>query len=162
MTRRAAHLVTAATVTVAVIGGAGPALAAGPPVIDRQVFPATTTDETAFPCSLSVTFSGALTTRTFPDDGTGVVEVDTANFAVLLTGPAGTLRLRNVGADVTRETPDGDVHVTVTGRAPFPDRLPYGFTGALRIDLGTGEVILEPQNTTTAEEVCAALGAEVS
>jgi hypothetical protein len=43
----------------------------------------------------------------------------------------------------------------ITGQVPF------GFSGALRIDLGTGETILEPQHSLEGrvEEACAKLTA---
>jgi hypothetical protein len=58
-----------------------------------------------------------------------------------------------------RVTPDGDVLLTTGGQVPFPGLVPYAYKGVLRIDLGTGDVILEPHRTTTVPELCAALSA---
>jgi len=161
MTQRVLRFVTAALMFAAVLGGAAPA-AAAPPEIQRLAFEANGIPEDSFTCDFPVfvSFSGVLTIRTFSDRSTGVVEVDTANFAVLFTGEAGTsLRVRNVGADVTRVTPDGNVLLTTSGQVPFPGLVPYAYRGVLRIDLGTGDVILEPRRTTTVPELCAALSA---
>jgi hypothetical protein len=47
--------------------------------------------------------------------------------------------------------PDGTAVLLITGQYPFE------FTGALKIDLETGETILEPHHSTNVAEACAAL-----
>jgi hypothetical protein len=162
MTQRALRFLTAAAATAAVVGGAAAPAVAAQPVIERLEFEEADIPETSFSCDFPVlvSFSGVVIIRTFPDRGSGVVEVDTANFAVRLVGEDGTsVRVRNVGADVTRVTPDGDVLLTAAGQVPFPGHVPYAYKGVLRIDLETGDVILEPSNTTTVDELCEVLSA---
>lgn len=62
---------------------------------------------------------------------------------------------RDVGADLTRIEPDGTAVLMIIGQIPF------GFTGVLKIDLETGEAILEPQHSLEGriEEACAVLTA---
>ena len=66
-----------------------------------------------------------------------------------------TYRFRDVGADLFRVEPDGTAILMIVGQVPF------GFAGALKIDLETGEAILEPQHSLegNVEEACAALAA---
>ena len=63
------------------------------------------------------------------------------------------IQARNVGADVVRVTPDGTATITTTGQVPFE------FTGALKINLDTDEVILEPHHFVDIEAVCEQLTA---
>jgi hypothetical protein len=58
------------------------------------------------------------------------------------------IRVRNVGADVVRVTPDGTATITTTGQVPFE------FTGVLKINLDTDEVILEPHHFVDIDQVC--------
>jgi hypothetical protein len=64
-------------------------------------------------------------------------------------------RFRDVGADLVRVEPDGSAILMIVGQVPF------GFTGALKIDLATGETILEPQHSLEGrvEEACEKLTA---
>ena len=50
-------------------------------------------------------------------------------------------------------TPDGTAILTTTGQLPFE------FTGVLKINLDTGEVILEPHHVVDIEAVCEQLTA---
>lgn len=72
-----------------------------------------------------------------------------------LTATAGdnTIRFRDVGADLVRIEPDGTAILMIIGQ------LPFDFTGVLKIDLETGEAILEPQHVTgdEVEDACAIL-----
>lgn len=60
---------------------------------------------------------------------------------------------RDVGGDLVRITPDGTAILMVIGQ------LPFAFTGVLKVNLDTGDVILEPQHSTVDElaEACAVL-----
>jgi hypothetical protein len=49
--------------------------------------------------------------------------------------------------------PDGTAVLLIFGQVPFE------FAGVLKIDLETGEAILEPQHIVDVEEVCARLTA---
>ena len=83
---------------------------------------------------------GHIIVRTFSDGGTGVFEVQTINVGVTATADGRVFRFRDVGADVTRIEPDGTAVLLISGQVPFD------FAGVLKIDLETGEAILEPRN----------------
>ena len=86
-------------------------------------------------------------------NGTGVLAVRTLNIALTATANGRTYRLRDVGADQVRRTPEGFEILMIIGQIPF------GFTGVLKINETTGEVVLEPQHSTEGdvEDACAAL-----
>lgn len=135
-----------------------PAAVAAPPTIERIAIDDTfddefLTEECGFPVSSHV--GGHAVVRTFDGAGTGVAEVLTINVTITATADGNTYRFRDVGADITRVTPDGSEIVMIVGQIPFD------FTGVLKIDVATGEVLHEPQHLTAAriEEACAALGA---
>ena len=56
------------------------------------------------------------------------------------TADGRVFRFRDVGADVTRIEPDGTAVLLISGQVPFD------FAGVLKIDLETGEAILEPRD----------------
>lgn len=137
-----------------------PLVLAGPVQAAQPVFESIDIDEEhvavhlSEECGFTITASvqGSLTIRTY-DQEKGLIEVGTANITTILSGPGGEYTLRDVGSNLVRVTPDGDVILTVVGQVPF------AFTGALKFDLVTEEAILEPQHLTQDEraEVCAAL-----
>ena len=96
---------------------------------------------------VTVTLSGRVTLFTFPD-GTVLQNLTALNIAVVLTADDNQIRLRDVGIDQVRVQPDGTVILSIVGQVPL------GFTGVLKINLDTGEVILEPHHTL---DVCGAL-----
>ena len=77
----------------------------------------------------------------------------TLNIGLTATAGDNVIRFRDVGADVERIEPDGTAILMIIGQVPFD------FTGVLKIDLETGEAILEPQHSTAEnlEKACAAL-----
>jgi hypothetical protein len=83
------------------------------------------------------------------------VELTTLNLAFTAMAGDNSYRFRDVGGDLTLVKPDGTVVLSIIGQVPF------GFIGVLKIDLETGEVILEPQHSLEGqlEEICAALTA---
>ena len=91
--------------------------------------------------------------RTFTGGGTGVDTVRTLNIALTATAGGNVYRFRDVGADVVRIEPDGTAILMIIGQVPFD------FTGVLKIDLETGDAILEPQHSTAEnlEKACAVL-----
>ena len=107
-------------------------------------------------CGVAVTTraEGRVIERTFAN-GTGVAELRTVNVVLTATAGDNTVRFRDVGADLVRIEPDGTAILMIIGR------LPFDFTGVLKIDLETGEAILEPRHTTEEdlEKACAALTA---
>ena len=156
MTRRA---VIAWLVGVVVLGAlVAPGALAGKPAFERI-----TIDETALDpfltdaCGVPVTTraQGHITTRTFAGGGTGPAVVTTINVALTATAGDNVVRFRDVGADVERIEPDGTAILMIIGQIPF------AFSGVLKIDLETGDAILEPQHNTEErlDTACAVLTA---
>jgi len=97
---------------------------------------------------------GFITDRTFSTKGTGLQSLRTINISLTATHDGNSVRFKDVGADIIRVEPDGTVVLAVIGQVPF------AFTGILKINLGTGEVIQEPQHSTDdTTKVCAKLTA---
>ena len=147
-------LVVAAT-AAAVIAGAVPA-AAAPPTVERITFDDTFVDEQlSDACGVEVTTTarGSVTIRMFDGEGTGPVEWRNINVGLTATADGRTFRFRDVGADLTRVTPDGDLVLQISGQVPF------AFAGVLKIDPETGETILEPQDRSEKQlaRACAVL-----
>jgi len=138
--------------------GVAPSAFAGKPTIERfdidesfdDVF---LTEECGVPVTTRV--HGHITVRTFEGRGTGAAQLGTINLAFTAMSGDNTYRFRDVGADLLRVEPDGTAILMIVGQVPF------GFAGALKIDLETGEAILEPQHSLegNVEEACAALAA---
>jgi hypothetical protein len=101
--------------------------------------------------------TGQVILRTFADDGTGAGPVEVATISIQLTATADghQVRFRDVGADVLRRTPTGTLVLSISGQIPF------AFTGVLKLDVETGEIIQAPRNSTADEvdDVCARLTA---
>ena len=133
-----------------------PGALAGKPAFERIAI-----DETALDpfltdaCGVPVTTraQGQITTRTFAGGGTGPAVVRTINVALTATAGDNVFRFRDVGADIERIEPDGTAILMIIGQVPF------AFTGVLKIDLETGDAILEPQHSTEddLEAACATL-----
>jgi hypothetical protein len=96
---------------------------------------------------------GKIIIRTFSGEGTGVAEVTSISVGVTATADGRVFRFRDVGADVVRIEPDGTAVLSTAGQVPF------AFAGVLRIDLETGEAILEPRDRSEEQlaRACAAL-----
>jgi hypothetical protein len=62
-------------------------------------------------------------------------------------------RARKGGADQTRVAPDGTVILSIVGQVPL------GFTGVLKLNAETGEILHEPHHVVDIEEFCARLTA---
>ncbi|MGH3347726.1 MAG: hypothetical protein ACRDO4_12155 [Nocardioides sp.] len=141
-----------AAVGMAVVGVA----AAAAPTIERI-----TVDE-AFPddflteaCGVPVTTTvrGHVTLRTFSGEGTGPATLSTLNLALTATAGDRVFRFRDVGADMLRIEPDGTAVFSIIGQVPFE------FAGVLKIDVETGEAILEPRDRSEQQvaRACQAL-----
>jgi hypothetical protein len=133
-----------------------PGATAGKPVFERIAIDETAPDEfLTEACGVAVTTraQGHVITRVFDGTGTGPASVRTLNIGLTATAGDNVIRFRDVGADVVRIEPDGTAILMVIGQVPFD------FTGVLKIDLETGEAILEPQHSTAEnlEKACAAL-----
>src|SRR5687768_14961087 len=128
----------AATMAVAAVFAAG--AAAAKPTIERfQVDESFPDDFLTEACGVPVTTTarGHVILRTFSDGGTGPVELRTINVGLTARAGDNVYRFRDVGADLVRVEPDGTVILMITGQVPFE------FSGVLKIDLATGETILE-------------------
>ena len=152
MAKRVAWLVGLMTLAAVLASGA----IAGKPVFQRIAVDETSADPfLTAECGVPVTTRalGHIIRRTFDGDGPGVVSVSTLNVGLTATAGGNVYRFRDVGADVTRITPDGTAILMIIGQVPFD------FTGVLKIDLNTGEAILEPQHSTAEnlEKACAIL-----
>jgi hypothetical protein len=135
--------------------GAGPASAA-PPTFERITVDDTFADEfLSEECGVEVTTTvrGHITVRTFEGGGTGPASVTTINLEFTATAGDRTFRFRDVGADLTRIEPDGTAVLSIIGQIPFD------FAGVLKIDLETGDVIVEPHDRSAEQlaKACAAL-----
>jgi hypothetical protein len=153
MTRRRFTLFLVGLLALAVL--VAPA-SAGKPTIERIDIDETVPDpfltaECGFP--VTVQSQGHIVVRTFSGDKTGVAQVTTINIINTVRAGDRSYRVRDVGADVVRIEPDGTAILMIVGQVPF------GFTGVLKIDLETGEAILEPHHNLEGRiaEACAAL-----
>ena len=98
---------------------------------------------------VTVTETGFITFLTFPDRPVGPLELHSFHLDLLLTAGDQQARFRDVGIDLFRVQPDGTVILSIAGQS-----VPNMITGVLKINLDTGEVILEPHHTL---DVCGAL-----
>ncbi len=133
-----------------------PASAAGvPPTFVREDIDETFVDEAlSEACGVEATvhLTGHITTRT--REGGGVLEVVTVNLTGSITSDFGSFKVKDVGSDATRITPDGQVIVSIRGQVPFD------FKGVLKFDATTEELLHEPNfaaGERQIERACARL-----
>ena len=144
-------------VAMVAVGAAllSPPATAAPPQIDREVVDDQFTDEfLTEECGVPVetTLTGRIANRAFDEDGTGVVNVFTINFTYTATSGGNEVRFKDVGGDVLKVLPDGTLVLAIIGQ------LPFDFTGVLKLNLTTGEVIQEPHHfTADTTKICARL-----
>jgi hypothetical protein len=151
MTRRSASSLVASVFVVAAF--IAPAAIAAKPTIERLDVDESFLDEfLTEECGVEVTTraQGHIIVRTFSGERTGPAELRTINIALTATADGNTFRFRDVGADLVRIEPDGTAVLMLIGQ------LPFDFTGVLKIDLETGEAILEPHHTIFEEQLEAA------
>ena len=155
MTKR--RLIGSLICALLVAGLAGPGVAAGAaPDIERiEVDDAFDDEFLSEACGVAVTttVSGHIIARTFSGEGTGVAELRTISLTFAATAGDRTVRFRDVGADMVRIEPDGTAVLSIIGQVPFD------FAGVLKIDLETGDVILEPRDRSEEQlaKACAFL-----
>jgi hypothetical protein len=102
---------------------------------------------------VTTTATGRVTIFRFPG-GKVLQEMTTLNISLVATAGDNQARFRDVGIDQTREQPDGTLILSIVGQVPFD------FTGVLKINLVTGEAILEPHHETVdTTRVCERLTA---
>jgi hypothetical protein len=153
----ARRLITWVVSLLVAVGVMGPGVAsAAAPTFERITIDETFVDEElseACGVLVTVTVRGQITFRTFPDEGTGLVALNTLNIGGIATADGRTFRFRDVGGDLVRIEPDGTALLYVIGQVPFE------FAGVLIIDLETDEVILEPRDRSAQqiERACAVL-----
>jgi len=143
----------AATALLTALGGTGTALAAAPTI---ETFPVNETfpDEIlSEACGVDVTTTviGQGKLRTL-DEGTGIQSVLSIKVSGTAVAGDNVYRFRDVGADVVTVRSDGTVVELKTGQDPTDE-----FIGATMINVITGEVILEPTNSTDTTAACDAL-----
>lgn len=130
---------------------AAPAGARGKPDMETITFSETFEDEfLTEACGVEVmtTLEGRITSFTFPDQPVGPQDLRTVH--VMFTASAGdnTVVFLDVGIDQVQVMPDGTAVLLIVGQVPFD------FTGVLKIDLASGEAILEPVHIVTPERAC--------
>ncbi len=90
-------------------------------------------------------------------EGGGVLQVFTVNLTGIITSEFGSFRVKDVGSDATRITPDGQVIVSIRGQVPFT------FKGVLKFDETTGAELNEPNFAAGDRQIaraCAVLNPE--
>lgn len=132
--------------------------AAAPPTIVREDIDETFVDEfLSEECGVEATvhLTGHQIART--REGGGVLDVFTVNLTGIITSEFGSFRVKDVGSDSTRVTPDGQVIVSLRGQ------LPFFFKGVLKFDPTADEWLNEPNlaaGERQVERACAALNPE--
>ena len=137
-------------VALLVVALAGTAAAVGPPEMETITISDTFEDEfLTDECGVDVTTSvdGRVTFFTFPDQPVGPQQLTSVHVNLVATAGDNSVQFRDVGIDLVLVEPDGTAILMIIGQVPF------AFTGVLKIDLVTGEVILEPHAVDTTR-VC--------
>jgi len=101
---------------------------------------------------VTTTARGRVTVFSFPD-GTVLQNMTTLNISLVATAGDNQARFRDVGIDQVRVQPDGTLILSIVGQVPFE------FTGVLKLNLETGEAILEPHHEVDTTRVCERLTA---
>ena len=97
---------------------------------------------------VTTTFHESITFFTFPDRPVGPQDLASIHVDIVATAGDNHARFKDVGIDLVRVEPDGTVILSIVGQIPF------GFTGVMKINLTTGEVILEPHHIVDTTRVC--------
>jgi hypothetical protein len=137
-----------AVLIVALAPAAG---AVGKPVMETITFAETFDDEELTDtCGVDVTttLSGRVTFFEFLDQPVGPQDLTSVHVHFVAMSDDGAVRFKDVGIDVVRIQPDGTLILMVVGQVPFE------FTGLLKINLTTGEVIHEPVHIVDTTRVC--------
>lgn len=124
---------------------------AAPPEMETITFSDTFEDEfLTEACGVDVTTSvnGRITFMSFPDRPVGPQDLTSVHVDLVASADDNQVRFKDVGVDLVRVEPDGTVTLMVVGQVPFE------FTGVLKINLTTGEVILEPRHTVDTTRAC--------
>lgn len=146
--RTASLVIGLALLSVAL--GTAAALAV-PPERETITFSDTFDDEfltDACGVDVTTTLNGRITFLVFPDRPVGVQDITSVHVDALAIAGDNRVRFKDVGVDLVRVTPDGTVILMIVGQ------LPFDFTGVLKVNLTTGEVILEPRHTVDTTRAC--------
>jgi hypothetical protein len=152
--RRISGVLAVLGALLVVVLGAPAAVAQAPEKEVIQVEDTFVEEELTEECGVEVTatVTGRVTLFTFPD-GRVLQDLTTLNLEVVWSAGDNQVRVRDVGIDQVRVQPDGTVILSTVGQVPVE------FTGVMKINLETDEVILEPHHFVDIEEVCAQLTA---
>jgi hypothetical protein len=135
---------------LAVVLGAT-AAAAQAPVKETITFSDTFQDEfltEACGVEVTTTATGRLTFFTFPDRPVGPQNMTSVHVDIVATAGDNRARFKDVGIDKVQVKPDGTVILMIVGQVPFD------FTGVMKINLDTGEVLHEAHHIVDTTRVC--------
>jgi hypothetical protein len=127
------------------------AAAAQAPVKETTTFSDTFPDEfLTQECGVAVTTTatGRITFFTFPDRPVGPQDLTSVHVGIVATAGDNQARFKDVGIDKVQVKPDGTVILSIVGQVPF------AFTGVMKINLDTGEVIHEAHHIVDTTRVC--------
>jgi hypothetical protein len=127
------------------------AAAAQAPVKETITFSDTFPDEfltEACGVAVTTTANGRITFFTFPDRPVGPQDLTSVHVDIVATAGGNQARFKDVGIDKVQVKPDGTVILSIVGQVPFE------FTGVMKINLDTGEVIHEAQHLVDTTRVC--------
>jgi hypothetical protein len=97
---------------------------------------------------VTITINGSLRVLTFPDRPVGPRDLTFANIDWVASAGNNRVRFRDVSVEKVTIEPDGAVIVSTAGHQPVE------FTGVMKVNLDTGEVVLEPQHFADIERLC--------
>jgi hypothetical protein len=142
------HHRTALTIIVGALLGLALAPTAATAAPERETITFSETFQDEFltqACGVEVilTITGRTTFLTFPDRPVGPQDLIAYHVDIAATADETQVRFRDVGIDLIRVAPDGTVILMAAGQVP------YEFTGVLKINPATGEVILKPHTFDT-------------
>jgi hypothetical protein len=149
MSARRTQLLALVIGTVLVL--APPVATADPPERETVTFSETFEDEfltEACGVDVTTTVNGRITFFTFADQPVGPQNLTSVHVDLLATAGDNQVRFKDVGIDLLRVEPDGTVVLMIVGQ------LPFDFTGVLKINPTTGEVILEPHHIVDTTRAC--------
>jgi hypothetical protein len=102
---------------------------------------------------VTITITGTLRILTFPNRPVGPQDLAIANIKWVATAGNNQVPFRNVSIRQVRVGPDGTAILSTAGHQPVE------FTGVMKINIDTGEVILEPQHFADIPRLCELLTA---
>lgn len=136
---------------VLVVALAPTAGAGGKPVKETITFSGTFDDEElSDACGVAVTtsFSGRVLVFEFPNRPVGPQDLNSVHVNFVARAGDNAVRINDVGIDRVQIRPDGTAILNVVGQVPFE------FTGILKVNLTTGEVIHEPVHIVDTTRAC--------